>query len=566
MSLTYAQKRIIQESYPAKSPQEIATVLQIPVYKVHSHIRQSDSIIKKAQSNTVQELPISERYAYLMLLAVIVIIVYANGMFSAFVSDDIFVIVNEQERFRSLSYFLVQPTLLIRNIQYYLAYHIAGLSPFFFRLPNVLWHIGYVWIVYLTMPYFTKKKYMPLIVALFAAVHPMMIESVTWISGGIYAQAGFFTFLSFHTYLRARKNSSRKLLIYSLLLFIAALSSSEKTIIFPFIILLYEFTYGTLKTSWSRISGFFGISFVWGLMLIGQVNGRLEYLQLTNGTESKFQFNNPFIQVPIALSKYFELYLWPQQLTLYQSEVSMNMLQFVIRAIVTVVFFVIVGVAYKRSNMLFFWLSFFFISLLTTMNPFGLSWIVAERYSYLGSIGLYVGFTMLVYQLIDRKKYEKIGYTILIIIILALSVRTIVRNIDWQSEDNLWIATAKISQSDPKTFNNLGDVYSRKGDLDSAARAFEHAIELNPYYADATHNLANVYRAMGRDDEAFKLYERAVQLNPNLWQSHINLAALYFEKKEYEKALYHAELGYQINPQETQILNRIKLYYRDLQR
>ncbi len=387
----------------------------------------------------------------------------------------------------------------------------------------------------------------------------MMVESVTWISGGIYSQAAFFAVLSLYLYLRGSHQKKSRFYIYSAIVAFIAMTSSEKTIIFPFIILLYEFSFGNLKSAWRRITAFFGISLVWGIVLLGQVNSRLSYLQVTNGSASKFQFNNPFIQVPVALSKYLELFTWPDKLTLYQSEYAMGPLQFGIRATVTILFFVIIAISYKKNRPLFFWLSFFFITLLTTLNPFGLSWIVAERYSYLGSIGLYFGFATFFCWIIERTNLKILGYSILVIIILALSARTFVRNLEWHNEDTLWVSTARVSQADPKTHNNLGDVYARKGDLANAAKSFEKALALNPNYPDATHNLANIYRMQGKVDESINLYKRALELNPAIWQSHLNLAAIYFDRKEYALAKEHAIAADKIHPNNPQILGNLGL-------
>lgn len=562
MSLTYAQKRTIQEQYPEKDVPTLALELGVSKRSIEKHLSKHNHHIKKEiEKKAVTVTSGKERWAYLALLAVMVLVVYFNGLFNDFVSDDIYVIVNGEEYFRSLSYFSINPTSLIRNIQYFLAYQIGGLTPFFFRLPGVLFHIGYVWMVYLIMQRFTKRKYLPFMVAAIAAVHPMMTESVVWISGGLYPQAAFFGLLSFYLYIRGKEESKKSYYLYSLLAFLASVSSLEKSIILPFIIALYEFSFGSLKKSWARVGGFFLLAFGWGLLLLGRVNDRLEYLQVTNGAESKFQFNNPFVQVPVALSKYFELYLWPDKLTLYQSEYAMNLQQYIFRAIITLIFFLIIGLAYKYKKSLFFWLSFFFISLLTTMNPFGLSWIVAERYSYLGSIGLYFAFVLLIYQLIDRPKLRMLGYTIFIVILIALSARTIVRNIDWKNEDNLWKATARVSPSDPKTHNNMGDVYARQGDLENAAKSFEEALRLNPNYPDATHNLANIYRMKGRKNEAFDLYMRAIELNPDIWQSHLNIGAIYFERQDYENALKHVLIADKIMPNSPQILANAGIIY-----
>ncbi len=59
-------------------------------------------------------------------------------------------------------------------------------------------------------------------------------------------------------------------------------------------------------------------------------------------------------------------------------------------------------------------------------------------------------------------------------------IRTIVRNFDWRTPDSLYIATGRTAPSDPKTHNNLGDVYARRGDLQRAAYEFKLATEINP--------------------------------------------------------------------------------------
>ena len=76
-------------------------------------------------------------------------------------------------------------------------------------------------------------------------------------------------------------------------------------------------------------------------------------------------------------------------------------------------------------------------------------------------------------------------------IVVSLSIRTIVRNVDWKNEDNLWVATGKVAPSGAPIHNNLGDVYARHNDYPKAIEEFTRATQINPGYADAYHNLAN---------------------------------------------------------------------------
>jgi tetratricopeptide (TPR) repeat protein len=245
---------------------------------------------------------------------------------------------------------------------------------------------------------------------------------------------------------------------------------------------------------------------------------------------------------------------------------SFGQIEYLIRMIGLIGLICLIGYCWKKNKQLFFWLLFFIISLLPTLTPFGISWIVAERYVYLGSIGVIGVIGYVLGGIMQNKKTEGIGYMIFIIIILGLMTRTIMRNMDWKNEDTLWIATGKTSPSDPKTHNNLGDVYGRWGNLKLSAEEFKIAIQLNPRYADAYHNLGNTYQQMGSSSAALEQYQLALKYNPNLWQSHQNIAAIYFSQKEYERAEQSIIKAIQVFPNNPQLhvnLGTIYLFMKD---
>ena len=125
-----------------------------------------------------------------------------------------------------------------------------------------------------------------------------------------------------------------------------------------------------------------------------------------------------------------------------------------------------------------------------------------------------------------KKGWEKTVIAIVAIAIILLFIRTLVRNRDWQDQDHLWLAAERTSPSSQQNHNNLGDLYSRRGDLKQAEWHFKKAIEINPSYADAMHNLANTYVMMGKFEEAIKWYEDALKNKPSLWQSQRQLEAV----------------------------------------
>jgi tetratricopeptide (TPR) repeat protein len=154
-------------------------------------------------------------------------------------------------------------------------------------------------------------------------------------------------------------------------------------------------------------------------------------------------------------------------------------------------------------------------------------------------------------------RYRYLFYGVFIIMIIALSARTIIRNMDWRNEDTLWIATAKTSPSGQNSHNNLGDVYARNGNYPMAVEEFTKAVEINPNYADAYHNLANTYQMMGQEDKAIENYDKALAINPNIWQSYENLSSIYFNEGNYPEALVDIQKAISINPNDDSLKNNL---------
>ncbi len=346
----------------------------------------------------------------------------------------------------------------------------------------------------------------------------------------------------------------------SIISFIFSIISSEKAITFPLALLVFMVSFQDIKRVWRRFIPYFVISAALGIALALKIGERISMLQTTYS--SRPQFLNPLIQIPVAITSYLQLIFWPKGLTLYHSEMTFTPAEYFLRLIIFIIFLGTIAYSYKRNRQVFFWLSLFVITLLPTLTPFGISWIVAERYVYLGSLGVFTVAAIILDNLTGIKRIRPAIIIFFCLIIIVLLTRTILRNIDWRNEDNLWFATAKTSPSSPNTHNNLGDVYSRRGDLESAAAEFKKAIQINPEYADAYHNLANTYAAMGKFDEAITNYQKAVYFKPGLWQSYHDLAVIYFKQGKYGLAKENLRRALSINPQDT----NLRSMYGDLMR
>lgn len=499
---------------------------------------------------------LQRNYYYIVFLGILVTICYANSLNNALLSDDLGAITNNP-RLGDFNFVLEHPFFFLRPLMYFITYKLAGITPIFYRLPNVIMHFGTASVIFVLLSMIASVP-----IAFFAstlfAVHPLLTESITWVSGGIYTQYTFFMLLALSLYTISKKGNKYVYWI-SFLSYIFGLSSSEKAIAFFGILFLYELCFFDIKKNWTKLLPFFLISLGWSAVYVLRVGERIN--NLTSNYYQEQGLENPLWQIPVAISNYLQLIIMPDKLTLYHTEVFYNPVEFAIRALFTVAFLSLLIYMWKKNKWYFFWLSWFIIGLSPTLTPLRIAWVVAERYVYISTIGIFVCIATLCAQAIKNKKYESIIYLVFMIVVLVFIVRTIFRNIDWLNEDNLWIATGKVSPSSFFNHNNLGDVYGRHGDLQMAEKEFKTAIMINPNYADAYHNLGNTYRSMGRTDDALKQYENALKINPTIWQSYQAIAVIYFDKGDKEKAQEYMTKAVQFDPQNSILYSNLGIIY-----
>ena len=513
--------------------------------KKQRQLEESQAAIEPSNST---QLPHIGTPVFYVILIILVLINYVNAFNNAFVSDDTYGIMNNPY-VGTFANVKAQALRYLQPLLYFIITNTFGLVPFWFRLLNVLAHIGTVSLMFAIFSVLVTPVVAFMAAAIFA-VHPINIEAVSWISGGPYSWYSFFFLLSFWWYMKAF-NTEKKWLYYilSVLGFLQSLSVGIPAVVLSGVLFLYEYLWGDLKKRWPYLIPYFLFAAIFAVIAVSGIGARETAFRVDHYQETVRY--NPLLQWPVAISSYFELYVWPAALTLYHSEMNFTTTQFAFKVIVLLIYVISLIISFFKSRPIFFGLAIFIIALLPTLTPQSIHWVVAERYAYFSMIGV----TLVTAYLLAKipKKYEGFMYVIFVAMIIAFSVRTIIRHIDWKNEDNLWVATGKTSPSDPKTHNNLGDVYTRQGNYAKAAEELILAIKLNPNYGDAYHNLGNVYQRAGQLDAAMDMYAQALRINPRLWQAYQNIGALYFSKQQFASASAYMTKASELNPNSAQI-------------
>jgi predicted O-linked N-acetylglucosamine transferase (SPINDLY family) len=95
------------------------------------------------------------------------------------------------------------------------------------------------------------------------------------------------------------------------------------------------------------------------------------------------------------------------------------------------------------------------------------------------------------------------------------------------------------------------------GYLDDPINSYERSLEIDPDYAEAHNNLGNVLKDLGRLDEAFESFEKALTIKPDYVEAHYSLGIVLFDLGQLDDAVKSYKKTIEINPGFAQAHNSL---------
>lgn len=514
-------------------------------------------VVLESEKNVKVFLPsfweiIKKNWIFLLVISILGILIYANGLKGDFVSDD-YASITQESQIGNFQYMFTKAGMP-GNSQFLLTYLVYKLfgnsSPVPYHLASLICFLIFNVIAYVFLVLIIKKETISKLAMLLFVVLPIHVEAVTWISGRIYIILGIYILLSFIGFVYYLDTGKYKYLGYSVMFFVLGfLTDRPRPFAVFFLILLYIFYVG-----WNNVKDRI-IKLWWVVALLAVISFAVAwpYIKTRIGivnsgvNASDSIFYNPFFQYPTSIPKYLQLLWFPFDLTLYHTlYVLPNWLNWLILVnyLALIIYFYFVDKRY------FLALSFIFVSIIPSISPIKVSWLVAERYIFLGSLGFCLFLALLIYE--HSFKLKIVMPTIFISLMLLYTVRTYLRNIDWLTNHNLWVNTCQVSPNSHNAWNNIGDDYDKLKDYSNAIKGFTQSVLVKPNYADAYHNRANIFFKIGRLDMARESYETALRFNPTLYQTYLSLTQIDLYEKRLDLALTHANKAVELQPNDVQ--------------
>src|SRR5215472_860390 len=490
---------------------------------------------------------VNER-THILLVGGITLLVYANSLANGFTYDDeAYILHNQAVKSFSVSGLLhpVSFNNVLRPVTFLsfaVNWAIGHTHPLGYHLLNVLLHAGVTLMLYLVLRTLLESQdaagTIALVAALLFAVHPIHSEAVASIAGRSELLAVGFGFAAWYLHLRQRPS-------WSVVCLCLALLSKESAVVFVPLIVIGDYLRGRLwlpRYGW--LIGFAAVYLVTFWKLEGYRWGEKRVALL----------DNPLASLPAGLRilnalrvawKYLALQMYPARLSYDYSYNAIRLYgDWRHTALALAGALVVVGLwiwaIWTRRNGWVLAGALYLGGFAVTANVLvATGTIMGERLAYLPSAGLCLSAALL--WMVVARRDRRWAWTILSVVVLALTVRTTIRNQDWRDNLTLYSAAMHAVPGSAKAHFNLGSEFDRLGQTGEARTEYARAIRIYPDYPEAIENSGLLESRLGHKQDARRLLETAVSLTPNGSADHnfmtVNLAWHLTKTGQTEEAL-----------------------------
>lgn len=468
-------------------------------------------------------------------------------------------------------------------ISFGLNYYFGRNDVFGYHFVNFLLHLLNSFLVYLiSARLFThaaktisgrRKTVMALCVSLLFLTHPIQTQAVTYIVQRMTSMAAFFALLATLFYLKARTEQRHKALNAALavLMTITGFLGKENIFMLPGILLVSDFIFfDDFRMMRERKPGiFYGISAVvcavllagavyfWPIILDGY-----KFRSFTMIERVLTQFRVVFHYLSLIA---FPL---PSRFHLdYDYPLSRSILSPPSTLLGIAAFAALCFAAWhfrKKHPLASFAMIWYFGHLLIESSVVPLE-IIFEHRAYLPSFGIFLAAVYGLERVVSRISAERLAMAAASMLMILLCAATLQRNHVWANPVRLFEESAMQSPNKARTHMNVGWSQYYAGDFDNAEKAFLKVIEMDSEDKGAAfNNLGNIYRTRGNMEKAEHYYRKAMSIDPELPDPRISLTAVLMQGNRLNEARQELLSLLQIDPKNAKAHTNLGTVYATL--
>jgi protein O-mannosyl-transferase len=449
-------------------------------------------------------------------------------------------------------------------LSHMLDYQFYGMNPGWHHLTNLFFHIANTLLLFFVFRKMTGSLWQSAFIAALFALHPLHVESVVWVSERKDVLSTFFWMLTMWSYIWYVENPVAYRYVLVFLFFAIGLMSKPMLVTLPFVLLLLD--YYPLN--------------------------RFKF-QPSDGSANSQQRSNT-LRLTLEKTPLFALAAMSSAITFYAQKkggavTSLEMYPFKVRIANALVSYVTyigkmiypskLAVLYPHPGMLPWWeiagacfllvsISLLAIRVVKQSPYFAVGWLwylgtlvpviglvqvgsqsMADRYTYVPLIGLFIIVACGVPELVKQWRYRKIGLTTLATVFLTILMAMTWKQVGyWENGITLFEHALKVTSNNHVAHNNLGLALDKQGHTAEAIEHYLQALRIKPDLEEAHNNLGLALDKQGHTAEAIEHYLQALRIKPDYAKAHNNLGLALDKQGHTAEAIEHYSQALRIKP------------------
>jgi Flp pilus assembly protein TadD len=205
---------------------------------------------------------------------------------------------------------------------------------------------------------------------------------------------------------------------------------------------------------------------------------------------------------------------------------------------------------------------FFFVGtlfpVLGFMNAYGMRYsFVWDHWVYLSALGIIALVAALVVRVAESLRTPAVIYGFAAIVLPVLALLTWRQAGMYTDTETLWRTTLARNPDSWMAHSSLGTLLYDQGHIEEAMEHYRKAIQLDPNNCEDLNNLGLTLVARGQFDEAIKYYYQAIQFKPDYFDALSNLGVALVAQGRFDEAIENFRKAIRINPNFANALDNL---------
>jgi tetratricopeptide (TPR) repeat protein len=446
-----------------------------------------------------------------------------------------------------------------------------GMNPGPHHLTNLFFHIANTLLLLLVLRRMTGDLWPSSFVAAMFALHPLHVESVAWVAERKDVLSTFFWALTIFSYTRYVERPELKRYLLVLVFFILGLMAKPMLVTLPFLLLLLDywpirrFQFAQSDGAGKSQQRSHALSLVWEkvpFFVLSAASSFLTFLvqQRARVSLDESPLDDRIANALVSYVSYMGKMIWPYDLAFFYQYPSMVPIWQVAGAglLVISISFLAVRTVRRLPYLAVGWLWF-----LGTLVPvIGLVQVggqaMADRYTYVPLIGLFIMIAWGVPDLLARWRYRKVALALSTAGLLSILMATTWLQVRYWTNDLIFFDHAL--HVDPNNFgmhNHIGLVLAGQGKTNEAISHYSEALRINPQSGETHNNMGLALAKQGKAAEAISHYNAALRINPHDAGVYNNLGNALIAQRNFDEAIAHYTQALRLRPHSVQAHNNL---------